>query len=393
MKPKIAIVCERPLSDRDKHRFGVEILSEFFDVSVLECSQITRPQSQLDVGSKNDLLPKLHYQTSFKSQREFFRHVQGSSILFYIDVLGSNLPSLRIRRALKLSGALRIKMFLGVLPWVSSPIDIMGKLRNLWKSGRLCSKIIEQVSARCTSYFEPKVDVFIYSGNESRVTRREPESLEIWAHSFDYQYYLQTKSKKSKFESLGQYVVFIDQCAPSHPDYAFHGNVAPVSEDIYYSSINAFFEVFERIMGIKIVISAHPRRKSTERDFWEGRQVVIGKTPELISGAKLVISHYSTALSFAVLNRKPILQITTDEYINSYRREQFLAFSQALSLNLLNVDRYSDDEINASIFDVNEDVYLEYQERYIKAEQSDSCDIWYFVANSLGRGSYNSIEE
>jgi hypothetical protein len=246
------------------------------------------------------------------------------------------------------------------------------------------------VSSRCATYFEPEIDVFIYSGNETRVIHRKPESLEIWAHSFDYQDYLQTKSKKFEFDCLGQYAVFIDQCSPSHPDYVFHGNTPPVSEKIYYSSMNAFFDIFERIMGIKIVISAHPKRKITERDYWEGRQVIIGKTPELISGAKLVISHYSTALSFAVLNRKPILQVTTEEYINSYRREQFQAFSKALSLDLLNVDQFSEDEINVGILKVNETIYQEYQKKYIKAEQSETCDIWHFVAKSLG--SYNSIE-
>ena len=60
---------------------------------------------------------------------------------------------------------------------------------------------------------------------------------------------------------------------------------------------------------------------------------------ELIRKSTIVLSHYSTALSFAVIYRKPILLVTTNEYFNSYRKYQFLAFSEALKTDIINVDK------------------------------------------------------
>ena len=52
--------------------------------------------------------------------------------------------------------------------------------------------------------------------------------LEIWTHSFDYQSHLENK-KDCEFNYLGRYALFIDQNAPSHPDYEVHKNKPPVT--------------------------------------------------------------------------------------------------------------------------------------------------------------------
>ena len=110
---------------------------------------------------------------------------------------------------------------------------------------------------------------------------------------------------------------------------------------------------------------------------------IFGKTSLLIRQASIVLSHYSTALSYAVIFRKPILLITTDEYWNSYRKHQFLAFSEALKIDIINVDKFDEHEITKDIYFINEAILKDYEEKFIRSKYSSSNDIWHHFSEKL----------
>ena len=55
-----------------------------------------------------------------------------------------------------------------------------------------------------------------------------------------------------------------------------------------------------------------------KRDYWHGRSFYYDKTYELIKNASYVLCHQSSALSYAVILEKPIIFLTSNEYIKSY---------------------------------------------------------------------------
>ena len=71
------------------------------------------------------------------------------------------------------------------------------------------------------------------------------KAIEIWTHSFNYQNYLEFEND-DELENIGSFALFIDQYAPSHPDYETHNNKPPVTEKNYYKSMNSFFDFFEK---------------------------------------------------------------------------------------------------------------------------------------------------
>ena len=260
-------------------------------------------------------------------------------------------------------------------------IQWLKSISNLIKTGAFLSKFLKVIFSKIFPKLEPPIDVLLYSGSKSKIAQNH-KSLEIWTHSFDYQTYLEIE-KNTEFDNLGRFALFIDQYAPSHPDYKFHNNEPPVSEKNYYKTINSFFDFFEKRTGLKVIIAGHPKRDIDTLKVWNGRTQIVGKTPELIRQSNIVISHYSTALSFAVIYRKPILLITTDEYYNSYRKHQFLAFSEALNIGIVNTDNFNEHEINDNIFNINEASMQDYQERYIRSKNSSSHDIWNHFSEKL----------
>ena len=98
----------------------------------------------------------------------------------------------------------------------------------------------------------------------------------------------------------------------------------------------------------------------------------------------LVITHYSTAISYAVLFSKPIMLVTTNEYFSSYRKDRFISYSKALNKKVINVDDYNDNEITSSkLFNVDLSIYKKYIEIYLKEKSSARKNLWQIVIENL----------
>ena len=76
--------------------------------------------------------------------------------------------------------------------------------------------------------------------------------------------------------------------------------------------------MLERKHGLRVVIAAHPKAKYSASTF-EGREAHRLITAELVKDAEYVICHLSTAVSYAVLNMKPLVFIYTDDMARTYR--------------------------------------------------------------------------
>jgi hypothetical protein len=149
--------------------------------------------------------------------------------------------------------------------------------------------------------------------------------------------------------------------------------------------MNLFFDSFEKKTGLEVVIAAHPRTLiQGQLSPWGKRQVIVGKSPLLVRDSALVLAHYSTAISFAVLWGKPILQLTTREYVKSYRHNMFLSFSKVLDLDVVNIDDYQMKEISTdNLFNFDEIAYAKYTNLFLKSNYSDVNNLWPDVAEKI----------
>ncbi|MDA8630446.1 hypothetical protein N9L42_02495 [Flavobacteriaceae bacterium] len=382
-KKKLAILHLTFFTERDLKRYGLNILSKYFDVYLIEIfSHNIKNHHSFSNHIKKE---KINYNIiSIKDYKSFNALIRINPLDYYIDLMNSSVLSFRIRLLLKRKNTLRIKAKLALLPWVQYKINPVKKIMMLIKKGNFISKINEAILYKIVSKFEPHVDVFLNSGSKSKLTLNY-KALEIWTHSYDYQNHLELSELEDNYElkHIGNFALFIDQYAPNHPDYKINNIKPPVSEKNYYKSMNSFFDFFEKKTKLKIVIAGHPSRNQVAKNDWNGRIEIIGKTPQLIMDSSIVLSHYSTALSYAVINKKPIFLITTNEYYSSYRKNQFLAFSEALKIDLINVDKYDEADITDDIYIIDEVKFIDYEEKYIRSKYSSSNDIWHYFSKTL----------
>ena len=187
----------------------------------------------------------------------------------------------------------------------------------------------------------------------------------------DYDHYVQSMAAKTRPTEC-PFAVFLDINLPFQSDLAIVGMTA-VDPREYFESLNRFFGLVEAKYGIKVVIAAHPKANYGAETF-QGREIYRGLTPELSRDADLVISHWSTSLGYAVLNRKPVVFIYTNEMAVLYKNTyvQYLYdFANYLDAACYNIDEITqDDQIVLSA--VNEKRYEEYKYDFLTSPESEN---------------------
>ncbi|MCC9071728.1 hypothetical protein LNQ49_09065 [Flavobacterium sp. F-65] len=187
---------------------------------------------------------------------------------------------------------------------------------------------------------------------------------------FDYDKYLNLINDNEVVKE--DYVVFMDQYLAYHPDVAICG-LKYVDADVYYTELNNFFNVIEKKYNTSVVIAAHPKAigYKTNNPF-ENRKIVFDKTSELVKDSKFALTHHSTAISFPILFKKPIVLLNSDELKKAmpdlYDLTNFIG--DCLSAEVVNFDRF---DINKEL-DLYVDIekFNDYKYKYLSSVESEN---------------------
>lgn len=130
-------------------------------------------------------------------------------------------------------------------------------------------------------------------------------------NSTDYNKYLNDNSHTVIKEN--QYIVFIDEYYPFHPDAVLF-NLKTIDPIVYFRQLNHAFDIIEQKYNMPVIIAAHPKAlKYKDFNYFNNRKIEFGKTCALIKNSCFVIAHDSTAVDFAIMCKKPLLFLTSDE--------------------------------------------------------------------------------
>lgn len=186
----------------------------------------------------------------------------------------------------------------------------------------------------------------------------------------DYDYYQLTKNKTERLVT-GDYCVFLDEGCVHNPNVKIL-KMEELDPAMFYGSLNRFFDAIEKKFNLKVVTAAHPGI-DYDRTIFGGREIYEGKTCELVKDCRFLISQSSTSTSFAVLYKKPIMFIYTDEYVakrkTSFRVLKFL--SKELGARSYNIDLKND----LPVFEtpsVNSDLFDKYKYYCLTSKESEN---------------------
>jgi hypothetical protein len=201
----------------------------------------------------------------------------------------------------------------------------------------------------------------------------------IYAHTYDYDNYLDIdNAPKSGIKK--PYAVFVDQYLPLHPDAPIYFGVNPrCTPEKYYPALNNFFNIFEREYNMDVIVGAHPKSDyESNPKFLYGRKFIKNKTMSLIKDSEVVITHASAAISYAILFKKPIIFLLSDEYIRSFDNYTPAVLAKKLNSTYFNIDDKNNDSkiTNINLFKVDNEKYKTYKDDYIKYPSASKRNFW-----------------
>lgn len=188
----------------------------------------------------------------------------------------------------------------------------------------------------------------------------------ILMHHIKYDEFLQAKGEQPILEK--RYMVFIDIYLPYLSDVLHKGK--SINPDKYYESLNSLFERIENKYGLEVVIAPHPKAIYDETTF-DGRKIIFGKTANLICNSVGIITHDSTSNITAVLARKPIIFVYSEEMLTTAASRFYYTtkeFSKMLNGPFVNLDKPTSVALD---LDVNEKAYKSFEKKYVVNEEKE----------------------
>ncbi|MBI1202272.1 MAG: hypothetical protein GC182_07155 [Rhodopseudomonas sp.] len=292
--------------------------------------------------------------------RGFFRMLKVRNVQYCVATMGP-IPTSRMRSfksALSLSNYLKLRTedFRSIFYW-------LGKL------GR-------QILSEGTDYFRlqpPKV--WLTSGTRSlshylhwpQLWRARP----VPVASYDYKI---ARSCQRQGSPAGRTAVFLDEAYADHPDYDILDQKSPVDGNRYWTSLEKLFQAVEKETGLTVIIAPHPKSSGVPAQIEPRRWIKDHSSAELVRDSELALCHSSTAVSFAVYFRKPVIFLTTDQIEGSIPGALVVRMSSYFGARRVNADRFVSSELR--IPEVDEGVYARYQNSYLKPRDATDASPW-----------------
>ena len=385
-KKKVIYLVRSPLSARDFKRFGIKNwINHKWETKVFDITKYLNPSFWRHVdGDKFSF--NFEGLTIFQNINDVLSTINNlQNKVVFIDILGFSNAEMRIRAAARAHGVL-VKIELGFIP--KAKIN-----KNIWELFSLIKNPIAFIK-KSISFVKNKVqkiraerytDYIVVGGNKSMLGINEKQTSVIKAHNLDYDFFIQEEQVKSNKNS--NYLVFLDEDAPYHSDFIRFGIKPYVTEDCYYPVMDLGLNEMAKSLKLNIKIAAHPKSNYAAKQKKYNQLILENKTFELIRDADVVIAHGSTALGWAVIMKKPIIFVTTDEIQNASYAKSYAKyidnFAAILGKKAVNLSQLSSVNNWSDHLNIDNEKYEKYIENYIKTKGSPEKLVWDIVIEHI----------
>ena len=198
----------------------------------------------------------------------------------------------------------------------------------------------------------------------------EPDARHVAINSVDFDAYTRAMVRGARVVET-PYAVFLDINLPYQSDLSLSG-LRPIHPDRYYESLNRFFKIIEKAFALKIVVALHPKAGYRGEKF-EGREAYVNLTAELVHDAEFVVSHTSTAMSYAVLSAKSLVFVSTNEMEKLYKdnlMREMHNYARYLDATIVNADSVRDAR-DVQIRPVNSERYMRYRYDFLTSRETE----------------------
>lgn len=390
MSLHVLYLVQLPLTARDRHRYGMDLLLARGDrVTVLDLGPLMVPDIPVARDHYRDMDDlTIMVANRWSALKEQILPLAGKVQMAVCTIAGSHLSARAwpVLRLLRRAGIPYLLLQNGAIP-IAPPGATAARLvwrRWLDQLGRV--RVLNSLIGRLpVSVLGIDPAALVVRGGRRSVQGGQmvgPETEFIDGHSNDYDHLLETRAQPAL--PSRPVAVFLDQFLPFHPD-VIQDKAKPIAPEPYYRGLCALFARIEANLGLEVEIAAHPRSDYHRRgeDWFQGRRLVYGDTAALVRSSSLVIAHYSTSISFAVAFAKPVLLVSSPAILGSLpiRERMTRGYAAALAQPVLDLDA-AGSELDQALT-VDRAVYDRFVDDYLRAPGSPDLPLWEIIAKRL----------
>jgi len=376
-----------PLSTRDYERFGIQRwLDRGWYVKVFDYTKFLAPQfwDYVDGDKLSCEFEGLEFFEDEKSALSSIHNLKSGVV--FIDFISSifEQKSRKIRCATKKKGV-SIHLKLGSVPNKQS--DGLIFFNIVQKALKDPIGFLQRVANKIRKFREDAPDYFVVGGKASFQNTSKVNPSIIKAHNFDYDFFY---TKKKGLESNDNGLLFLDSDEAYHSDYVFLGIEPSVTAEKYFTLMDVSLSQIAKSLGYNVRIAAHPRSDYDNKSIRYSLPILKDKTFELIKQSSVVVSHGSTSLQWAIIMKKPIILVTTDEMKKSAFNDTTEGFALALGKEVVNLNRIPKNFNWKSQLLIDETKYNNYIETYVKQSGTPEKPVWEIVIDRIETDLFNS---
>jgi hypothetical protein len=394
-------LIDQPLDKRNRQRFGIDYFLRVGDsVEVIDMTQLISTkvhQEFLQRGGKYESDGIIFHRPASLFELLGVLMNRRSKKAILIDFMAEPFIGQLITAYFKFTGLRHLKYISGLIPQHQNGKPLILRAREdildqgIFAISNLLSRLCKKIFSKILFHLFP-CDIWVLSC--AAAIKRVPgggrnKAIIIYSHAFDYDLYMKTLSDDLTLTlDDNKYAVFLDEDMCFHTDFLYTNTNPPATPEKYFSALNTFFKILKTKVGVDIVVAEHPRAGYTTAqkiEFFQDCKVYSNVTAQLIKKASLVVCHASTSIGIAVLYKKPILFLTTDEILKSNVGQNTDLFANILGGTLINIDKKLNEiDILENCSNPSAENYNNYIDDYIKFPKTP-VDIysWHHVRNIL----------
>ncbi|WP_151948030.1 hypothetical protein [Aliarcobacter butzleri] len=285
----------------------------------------------------NQIFEKIICISSYKELEEYFCNNDNSDTLYNVQFHYET----RFVKFFLLLKKYNCKISIFEIGYLPSPNTEEKIIKYLQQPLKLFKRIICKISDKLLIKFNLinlNYDIRFVSGSIPLQIVNYNSKKIVELNYIDYEY---DRDKVSTFKNEKKYFVFLDIYLHKHQDHTFAdiGNINKFSGEKYLKNLNNFFDKIEKRFNVEVIIAAHPKSSYSQNEF-KNRKIIKDDTVNLVRNSHAVISHHSTSISYAVLNKKPIIFIFDNSIKNNFKNVYMFTkiFADYLQMPFLNID-------------------------------------------------------
>jgi hypothetical protein len=373
-------------SKRDYERLGIGFLKKNFSVKFLDFTPWIFPNFWKKVSNE---LYKCEEHIIISCKQDFLSFNLETDPVIVVDLVEKNIKTNWVREQLKKRNSLFVALDVNPIPGIKTNskrvlVDLIAEPKRFFR--KLFKFFVNKYYSLINTYHP---DILVLGGLAA--LKKSKVENKIFAHSLDYDIYLDIKNKPTS--NKNSYAVFLDVDIINHPDTIILNLGSSVTEFQYYPILIKFLKKFETDTGLQIKFAIHPKsRNKNLRNLLEGIPCYEENTAELVRNSSAVLLHASTAISYAVLFKKPTIFLTSNKLKNTWIGPRIENLAKIVNAKVLNMNDDLNKPLNSKdLLKIDEEKYKNYVDQYLKVPNSPDIPLWKIFLDFIKKNNSKNI--